>query len=150
LRDHGFESTPSATESGNLGSREEWLFFCSDALFSPAFQLFHESKKLVFPARSFAVVGGLRSLIKPHHEGRSIGWCGEPDGDEGQRDRLGAGVREADAEIQHGGRFGRVARPDPGNRLLVFFAVRRGYLDSAMPNPDNCMTAGVVQYHGFW
>ena len=53
-------------------------------------------------------------------ESERIAWCGEMDAREGRRDKLGAGVREANAEIQSGSYFGRIGRPNDIDRVVIY------------------------------
>ena len=50
-----------------------------------------------------------------------IAWCGGTESGEERRDRLGAGVRAANAEIQLGRYFGRFDSAEYIDRMVRFF-----------------------------
>ena len=55
--------------------------------------------KSVFPVNSLRLTVGFFGLVKAIRESQAIGRCAETDSIEGWRDRLGASVPEANAEI---------------------------------------------------
>ena len=76
--------------------------------------------KFVFRQENFAAVSGLFGLLKAVRESERIDGSGETDSSERRRDQLGAGVREANAEIQSGSYFGRIGRPDDIDRVVIY------------------------------
>ena len=69
-------------------------------LTSPAFSsVSMAADKSVFQVNSLRLAVGFCGLVKAVRESQAIGRCAETDSIEGWRDRLGASVPEANAEI---------------------------------------------------
>jgi hypothetical protein len=83
------------------------------------------SDKFAFSENSLSLVATARGLVKSRYEKQRIARCGGTDSSEERRDRLGAGVRAANVEIQPGGYFDRSDRLDI-DRVVGFFVRRRG------------------------
>ena len=78
--------------------------------------------KFAFLENSLSLVAAAGSLIRSCCERQRIAWCGGTESGAEQRDRLGAGVRAANAEIQPDGYFGRFDGPDDIDRVVRLFA----------------------------
>src|SRR5260370_39373100 len=73
---------------------------------SPAFsKVSMIGDKFAFSENSLSLVATARGLVKSRCERQRITRCGGMDSSEERRDRLGAGVRAANVEIQPGGYF---------------------------------------------
>jgi hypothetical protein len=78
--------------------------------------------KFAFLENSLSLVAAARNLIRSWCEKQRIAWRDGTESSEERRDRLGAGVRAANAKIQPDRYFGRFDSPDDTDRIVRFFA----------------------------